>query len=88
MPAKKTARRSGRFVCPECGFRAAHAMGLGRHRTARHGVPSRRQALALGSNSALEARVAALERRYERLLRAIERLVQEERSRSGVGRRT
>lgn len=32
--------RPGNFVCPDCGFKAKHAMGLGRHRSARHGVVS------------------------------------------------
>lgn len=30
------------FRCPECGFVAKHAMGLGRHRSARHGALSKR----------------------------------------------
>lgn len=34
--------RPGTFVCPECGFVAKHAMGLGRHRSSRHGVQSLR----------------------------------------------
>jgi ATP-dependent exoDNAse (exonuclease V) alpha subunit len=29
--------------CPDCDFVAAHAMGLGRHRSSRHGVVSQRQ---------------------------------------------
>lgn len=41
--AKGTTRRSSKFACPECDFVAKHAMGLGRHRSARHGVPSLRQ---------------------------------------------
>lgn len=32
----------GTYVCPECGFVAKHAMGLGRHRSTRHGVQSAR----------------------------------------------
>lgn len=32
----------GTFICPECGFKARHAMGLGRHRSARHGAKSAR----------------------------------------------
>ncbi|MFP5225174.1 MAG: hypothetical protein ACLGH3_06450 [Actinomycetota bacterium] len=49
MPPKKkktastTRGRKGQFVCPDCGFQAKHAMGLGRHRSARHGTPSKRQ---------------------------------------------
>lgn len=30
--------------CPDCDFVAKHAMGLGRHRSTRHGVVSQRQA--------------------------------------------
>lgn len=37
-------RSSPKFVCPDCGFVAKHAMGLGRHRSARHGVVSQRKA--------------------------------------------
>lgn len=33
---------TGLFDCPECDFVAKHAMGLGRHRSARHGVQSLR----------------------------------------------
>ncbi|MGH2830530.1 MAG: MerR family transcriptional regulator [Actinomycetota bacterium] len=51
MPAKKrkATRRGagarkvpGGLPCPECDFVARHAMGLGRHRSARHGVPPKR----------------------------------------------
>jgi len=50
--AKKTAKRippsarrvRGGLKCPDCGFVAKHAMGLGRHRSARHGVVSKRSA--------------------------------------------
>jgi hypothetical protein len=78
--------RGTRFKCPDCGFRDAHAMGLGRHRTARQGVPSQRQlregkigdgAVSRAEFAKLRARVAALERDYERLLRSL----------SAVGRR-
>ena len=46
MPPKKrttTRTRSG-FPCPDCDFVAKHAMGLGRHRSTRHGVVSQRAA--------------------------------------------
>ncbi|HEX9775996.1 MAG TPA: hypothetical protein VGB83_10515 [Actinomycetota bacterium] len=45
MPPKKSKKAPGaaKFRCPECGFVAKHAMGLGRHRSARHGVVSARQ---------------------------------------------
>lgn len=32
----------GNFTCPDCGFVARHAMGLGRHRSTRHGALSAR----------------------------------------------
>jgi hypothetical protein len=38
----KRTKPSGSLRCPDCGFKAAHAMGLGRHRSARHGVASKR----------------------------------------------
>ena len=45
--AKKKRAPSGkaskRLKCPDCDFVAAHPMGLGRHRSARHGVVSARQ---------------------------------------------
>jgi hypothetical protein len=41
--ASTTRGKKSQFVCPECGFQAKHAMGLGRHRSARHGVPSKRE---------------------------------------------
>lgn len=51
MPPKKkktsipggARKRRGGFPCPDCSFVAKHAMGLGRHRSARHGVMSQRQ---------------------------------------------
>jgi len=74
---KRTATRS-KLVCPECGFKAAHAMGLGRHRSARHGVVSKRQQMRRGPSPAsatdgrraraIERRLAELERRYDDLL--------------------
>jgi hypothetical protein len=50
-PAKRATRKkttaprkaSKGLRCPDCDFVAAHAMGLGRHRSARHGVVSQRQ---------------------------------------------
>jgi hypothetical protein len=46
----KTRRPSNKeLTCPECGFKAAHPMGLGRHRSSRHGVASKRE---LGRRSA------------------------------------
>ena len=48
-PVKRTsgATRSvaGGLPCPECDFIAKHAMGLGRHRSSRHGVVPKRAAL-------------------------------------------
>lgn len=40
--AKKIARtkKAPPFLCQDCGFVAKHAMGLGRHRSARHGAVS------------------------------------------------
>jgi hypothetical protein len=75
---RRTVSRSSKFRCPECGFRAAHAMGLGRHRTAKHGAISKRMLQQTGTRdgrvsrtsfSKLERRVVALERRYDRLVR-------------------
>lgn len=45
--------KKARFVCEDCGFVAAHAMGLGRHRSARHGAVSVR-----ARRSSAPARVA------------------------------
>jgi predicted RNA-binding Zn-ribbon protein involved in translation (DUF1610 family) len=79
--------RTTRFVCPTCGFRAAHAMGLGRHRSARHGVLSQRQRTlrSLGAGRAapdvrpLLKRVAALEAKYERLISALGKAIKSQR---------
>lgn len=80
MPRPKSLKRTTKFTCPECGFRAAHAMGLGRHRTARHGVPSQRElkgktgALAGRRDIArLERRMSELERKHDALLRSLRR---------------
>src|SRR5438094_6249730 len=42
--AKRTARTKSQrgFPCPDCDFVAKHAMGLGRHRSTRHGAISKR----------------------------------------------
>ena len=78
--ARKTSTsRSSQFRCPECGFRAAHAMGLGRHRTAKHGVLSQRQRQARSDHSTisrkdyerLRNRVGVLEKQYETLLNTL-----------------
>jgi hypothetical protein len=79
---KKATQKSGTkrraLTCSDCGFTAAHAMGLGRHRTARHGVLSQRELRereSLGKQGAgtdiarLERRIRDLERRHERLVR-------------------
>ena len=43
--AKRPQRaRSSGLRCPDCDFVAKHPMGLGRHRSTRHGVVSQRQA--------------------------------------------
>lgn len=85
---KKTAgrRRSSKYVCPQCGFKAAHPAGLGRHRSAIHGTVSKRQRARQSSNSKaagrrvsqdgqLAKRVSELERRYDRLLGGLEQLL-------------
>lgn len=41
--ARRTRSARNALTCPDCGFKAAHAMGLGRHRSSRHGVVSKRQ---------------------------------------------
>lgn len=79
---KKRAGAKGSLVCPECGFKAAHAMGLGRHRTSRHGVLSKRAMLGRvgagrpprsGDTARLAKRVASLEQRVDRLVKALGR---------------
>lgn len=94
---KKSAasQRSSRYVCPQCGFRAAHAAGLGRHRSAIHGVVSKRQRAKSASarrtttagrrgsgDGQLTKRVAQLERRYDRLLTGLEQVLKLAKSRS------
>lgn len=76
----RAATRSRRFVCPDCGFKAAHAMGLGRHRTSQHGVPSKRELAGRRSKrsdgakiASLERRVAQLEKRYDELVTGLRR---------------
>ena len=79
--SKTATRRTSRFVCPDCGFKAAHAMGLGRHRTSQHGVPSKRDLAGKrtggGADRArigrLERRVNQLEKRYEDLMKGLRR---------------
>ncbi|MGH2784020.1 MAG: MerR family DNA-binding transcriptional regulator [Actinomycetota bacterium] len=41
---KRTSGTSRGLRCPDCDFVAKHPMGLGRHRSSRHGVVSQRQA--------------------------------------------
>lgn len=80
-PAVKTGNKRSRFACPECGFKAAHAMGLGRHRTARHGALSQRElkgrrvASEVGRRDVarLEKRIADLEKKHDALLRSLRR---------------
>ncbi|MFY9587810.1 MAG: MerR family transcriptional regulator [Actinomycetota bacterium] len=45
--------------CPDCDFVAKHAMGLGRHRSTRHGVTSQRQQRRQESGRWLTRREAA-----------------------------
>jgi uncharacterized C2H2 Zn-finger protein len=45
--------------CPDCDFVARHAMGLGRHRSSRHGVLSQRQRRREASGGWLTRREAA-----------------------------
>lgn len=62
VPAKRTAnkkkvpggarKRKGGFPCPDCDFIAKHAMGLGRHRSTRHGVVSKRRQRMAGASVA------------------------------------
>ncbi len=72
--------RNPSFVCPECGFRAAHAMGLGRHRSSRHGVTSKRQereaSRARSSDPSLQRRYAQMEKRLAKLERQQQELLQ------------
>lgn len=43
MAAKKKSGKRFDLRCPDCDFVAAHPMGLGRHRSTRHGTISQRQ---------------------------------------------
>ena len=68
-------------MCSECGFKAAHPAGLGRHRTAIHGAISkselsRRRAgrRRASTDAQLTRRVGELERRHDRLLSGLEQL--------------
>lgn len=77
---KNSGNKGSAFVCPECGFRAAHAMGLGRHRSSRHGVRSKRQEReanrARSNDPSLQRRYAQMERRLEKLERQQQELLQ------------
>lgn len=72
------------MVCSRCGFKAAHPAGLGRHRTAIHGIISQRQK-SMGSarrttnvsDKQLVKRVNNLERRVDRLLKGLEQLLRQ-----------
>jgi hypothetical protein len=70
-------RNKPSLVCPECGFRAKHPMGLGRHRSSRHGVISQRQlagrTFSDGTTRELAQRVARLEKQYRVLLKHLAR---------------
>lgn len=59
--ARKASRKptSKGLRCPDCDFVARHAMGLGRHRSARHGVTSQRQQRRQASGGWLTRREAA-----------------------------
>ena len=97
MAAKKkstgrTRRSSSKaLICPECGFKAAHAMGLGRHRSSRHGVQSKREIMrrSLGRPArgrsrevtALMKRVNELEQRVDRLMQALSKAARGTRTR-------
>lgn len=52
-------RKRGGFPCPDCDFVAKHAMGLGRHRSTRHGVVSQRQRRMRSSGAWLTREQAA-----------------------------
>jgi MerR-like DNA binding protein len=53
------AKRAKGLQCPECDFVARHAMGLGRHRSTRHGIVSGRQARRDSAGGWLTRREAA-----------------------------
>jgi len=90
-----SSRRSSRYVCPQCGFTAVHAAGLGRHRSAIHGVVSKRQR-AKGATARKKAtatrtapgdgklvkRLSELERRYDRLLTGLEQVLRRAKQKS------
>jgi hypothetical protein len=92
-PKRQRKRRSGKLICQECGFKAAHPMGLGRHRSSRHGVASQRELRKQGEQlskgarfrgadiAALQKRLRALEERHERLMEALLNAVRAGRSR-------
>lgn len=51
MAPKKTTKKRFDLRCPDCDFVAAHPMGLGRHRSTRHGMISKRQSRAGASGA-------------------------------------
>jgi hypothetical protein len=78
--ATKTRGARKRLTCPECGFKAAHPMGLGRHRSAKHGAVSQRElrrrtgatdGVSAAAFDRLKDRITELERRYEALIREL-----------------
>lgn len=86
MAAKRAP--SSRLRCPECGFKAAHPMGLGRHRSSKHGILSSRErqrralrhsnglgVAATRQITALRHRVVDLERQQEKILSALRKAV-------------
>lgn len=70
------------FLCLDCGFVAKHAMGLGRHRTSQHGVPSQRQR-RLASQPVFRRPEADIKADLERIERKLDQLL--ERANSGTG---
>lgn len=73
-PVRKTApTRSARVLrCPECGFQAAHPMGLGRHRTAIHGALSKREVAGKSKSS---TKGGQRDPRFDRFLKGLEKLI-------------
>jgi hypothetical protein len=73
MKSSARVRSKPSLVCPECGFKAKHPMGLGRHRSSRHGVVSQRQlagrTFSDGTTRELAQRVARLEKQYRVLVK-------------------
>lgn len=83
MSTKQAAKRRSRarsLRCDDCGFRAAHPMGLGRHRSARHGITSKRALMARAARvrgvtpaelTRIARRINALEHRVDALTSAL-----------------